>query len=220
MSVPETSKEVAKARRGRFQVGLRVLFLVTAAIAVWIAVFINRAENVRLTAKIERLRPLARDLEVDDPLKFAVVRLDDLWNDEQRWDVHLPPGKYRVCLAARDVDKDGFPEAFWSAPIDPGRHRLVMQLETDKSGTRVRVTGDGASLLTFGETKDWAGSGWVSKDDFSTSAQRPVDQPLVLHRRRLTRSDASGRSVMQVGPTEGLLLWIERTGGADQSATK
>ncbi len=48
MSDPQNQPEVAKNSRGRFQVGLRALFWVTAAIAVWITVFINQRENERL----------------------------------------------------------------------------------------------------------------------------------------------------------------------------
>lgn len=216
MSDVETTPEPARVRRGRFQVGLRVLFWLTAAFAVGITVFINHRENQRLTAKIESLRSLARELVVDDPAQYAVVKLHDTWSDENRWDVHLPPGRYRVCFASRGVDVNGLPEAFRSAPIEAGRHRLGMDLETVKSGTRIRITRDGGPCLTIDETGDWAGTGgWGSVGDFSTSQQLPASPSLVLLRRR-----NSHQYGVPTGPEPGLLLWIERVEDSKQPPAK
>jgi hypothetical protein len=215
MSDVETPPEPAKARRGRFQVGLRVLFWLTAAFAVWITVSINRRENERLTAKIESLRSLVRELVVDDPAQFAVVKLIDTWSDENRWDVYLPPGQYRVCFASKDIDVNGLPEKFWSAPIEAGRHRLGMDLEAVKSGTRIRVTRDGGQCFTVDEPSNWAGNGWSSVGDFSTSQQLPASPSLMLHRRRNFH-----QNLPPTGPDNGLLLWIERTDGPNQAPAK
>ena len=212
--------ESTRPRQLRLQLGLRVVFWLVAVFAVWMTVGINRSENRRLAAKIEQLRPIARDLVVDDPTRIAVVKLDELWYDESRWDVYLPPGKYRVCLATREVDDKGFPEAFWRAPIEPGRHRLGLELKMLGSARRIEIIRDGASLLSIRETNDWAGSGWSSQGAFSTSEQRPADQRLELHRRRFSYSDGKGRNVRDFGPSNGILLWIQKTDGPEKAVSK
>ncbi len=224
MTDPEITLGSAKTRRGRFQVGLRVLFWLMAAIAFWITVHNNHRENGRLAAKIERLQPLAHELIIDDPTDFAAVRLDNLWRDELRWDVFVPPGTSRVCLATRKVPEYGFPEASSRSPIGAGRRRLELRQETLDSGTRIDLILDGVKILSAEETKDWAETGWVSSGVNSKSEQRPGDQPLVLHRRRFSRPQGSTRGVPNFGPaaglTEGILLWIERTAGPDPSKSK
>ena len=58
-------------------------------------------------------------LAADDPGRMAVVGLTDLWMDENRWDVYLPPGDYRLCVATRGIPGQGLAPARASAPIWP-----------------------------------------------------------------------------------------------------
>ncbi len=206
----------SRAGRTRFQFGLRVVFWLVAAVAVWMTVYINREESARLARQIERLRPLAPELVVDDLEKPVLVKFDELWFDENRWGLYLPPGRYRICLATRGVDVKGFPSSFASTTIGPGRHFLALEQSEAKPGWRFGVIGDGARLLSVDETPNWAGTGW------SSGGVSPMgeDWPIVLIRRRNIRSDAGGRSTPPQGPTEGLLLWIERTAGPDPSKSK
>ena len=62
-----------------------------AAIAVWMTCFLNRRQNARLEARIQALLPLVHELVIDDPAKIAVVKLEEYWYDENRWEVYLPP---------------------------------------------------------------------------------------------------------------------------------
>src|SRR4051812_6583864 len=94
-------------KRWRWQFGLRSLILMTAALAAWLTVFVNRRFNETLESRIQVMRPLAHVLEIDDPSKVAIVRLEEYWYDDHRWEVYLPAGQYQVCLATREIDNNG-----------------------------------------------------------------------------------------------------------------
>ncbi len=111
-SEPGDSQPATKGpRRQRWQVGLRTLILLVAAIAVWTTYFLNRHQNAALEARIKTMLPLAHELIADDPKKVAVVKLEENWFDENRWDIFLPDGEYRLCLAMRGIESDGLATA-------------------------------------------------------------------------------------------------------------
>ncbi|APW62261.1 hypothetical protein [Paludisphaera borealis] len=210
----ESSEAAAPAghRPGRkpWQFGLRTVFLITAAIAVWTAVFANRRESEMLQSRIAAMRPLARELVIDDPNRIAVVKLDELWYDENVWDVHLPTGRYRLCMVTRGVGQEGVAAATKSAPIAAGRHRLALDQTQEGDVRRISVACDGAKLLETTEPKEWdAGVGSTGGSQYSISAQSPADQPAVLFRRRFHLSTTGGRTSAPAEPSNGLLVWIE-----------
>ena len=203
-----------RSARRRWQVGLRTLFLLMAAIAVWMAYFINRRHNAGLEARIKAMTPLAHELIVDDAGKIAVVKLEDFWYDENRWDLYLPERRYRLCLATREIDDTGFPAAARSAPIAAGRHQLALEQEKEKDVWRIAVTCDGAALFSVEEPKGWnSDRGSMGGGQFALSEQPPPDQPVVLFRRRFTRSDDKGSMSVPTTPSEGILIWIEPVSG-------
>ena len=100
---------------------------------------------------------MARELIVDDPGKIAVVGLDDLWMDENRWDVHLPPGNTGSAWPPGPSPRRGSPRWPGPPPIVPGRHRLGMDLRRKGEGWLIRVTSDGSELLTVEEARTGPG---------------------------------------------------------------
>jgi hypothetical protein len=207
--------EPASRRVGQrpWQFGLRSAFLITAAIAAWTAVYVNHREIGRLRTRILTMRPLARELVVDDPDQTAVVKLDEMWYDENRWDVHLPAGDYRLCIATRGIDQGGTAEPRSSAPIAAGRHRLSLDQIQEGDDRRLIVSCDGAKLLETVEDYDKKSfSGWSSHGEFTISVQRPVAEPLFLFRRQYFVPRTGDSSSATEGPSDGVLLWIERTG--------
>jgi hypothetical protein len=48
---------------------------------------------------------------------------------------------------------------------------------------------------------------------YSQSEQLAPDQPLILYRRRFMRPPGNGPITSSVATTDGILLWIERSGG-------
>ena len=184
----------------------------TAVIAVWMTVLINREKNKALEAQIATMRPLARELVIDDPNQIAVVKREELWFDDNRWDLHLPAGQYRLCVATREIDQTGFAPVVKSKRIEAGRHGLELKQQQTGTGWQVNVIQDGANRLSLEEPKEWdPKSGWSGGGQYSLSTQLPADQPVVLLRRRFMRP--VGTSKTQTAPPrvpcEGILLWIE-----------
>ncbi len=196
-----------------WQVSLRTLFLLIAAIAVWLTYAINRRHNAALDARIRSMYPMAHELVVDDPKQFAAVKLEEYVYDQKHWDVYVPAGRYRLCFATRDIDINGMPKISKSVALEPGRHRLALAQAHTEDHWSFGVTRDGKTFLSLDEKKDWEpGNGSSTAGGFSISEQLPTEKPLVLMRRRYMTPSNGGQSYgVPNGPTNGLMLWIERT---------
>jgi hypothetical protein len=204
-----------QSKRFSWQVGLRSLFLLTTAIAVWTVYYSNTREIARLEERIESMRPLARELVVEDQEQFAVVKLEQHWYDENRWEVSVPPGKFRLCLATREVDETGFAPVIASAPLAAGRHILALDNVSTKDGWRVTVHEGDREVLTSVEPKAWhPARGSSGGGHFDRNEQQPADKPLVLFRRRFAQPGPGNGSTTPTGPTDGIMLWIEPVGDA------
>jgi hypothetical protein len=208
---------MARRKPRRPQVGLSTLVLLIAVCGVGMTVVVNRRQIRALESSLPAIQQLARALKIDDPGQIAVVKLDPLWMNDDRWDVYLPAGEYRICMATQGIDVKGLGVLKKSAPIKAGRHRLELEFHRDGDLWKFQVISAELELLSLEETKEWGASGQSSGggDVYSTSTQLPTDEPLVLYRRR----NGVRVSPMQVmtprGPSEGILLWIERVAPSD-----
>jgi hypothetical protein len=201
----------SKRGRWRWQFGLRSLILLTATMAVWLAVFVNRHFNATLETRIQAMRPLAHVLEIDDPNKFAIVRLEEYWYDDHRWDLYLPEGQYQLCLATREIDDTGLAPVVKRSPIAAGRHQLSLEQQRNGDAWHVNVGWDGQELLAVDEPNEWdAAIGSSGGSEVGDSEQQPASQPLIVFRRRFTKEIANGQISSPIGPAEGILLWIEK----------
>jgi hypothetical protein len=208
---PVPTPVIADPASKRWQVTLRSLFLLMAAIAVWTAFSINRERTKELTARIAVMRPLARELMIDDESKITGVKLEELWFDENRWEVYLPKGEYRLCLATRGIDFTGLPPVLTSARIESGRHQLGLEQTQSATGWQIKALWDGSAVLSAEEPLEWnpnVGSSGAS--EFTSSTQMDPNSPAVFFRRRFMKKDDRGGSATPVEPTEGVMLWIER----------
>jgi hypothetical protein len=204
-------EEAARPRAARRQISLRTLLLLTAAVAVWIAHAKNRYDNGRLSEQIAAMRPLARELAIEDPAQFAVVKNEERWYDQNDWKVHLPPGDYELSLATRDVVETGVTPALKSVPLPAGLHEIAIEkTRADDKTWRVVVTVDGQEALRADEPADWdLGHGSSGGGLHSLSTQQPADAPLILFRRRFSVPQGKFSYSAPQGPCNGILLWIE-----------
>ena len=146
------------------------------------------------------------------------MALDEWFFHENRWDLYLPDGPYRLCLATRGIDFDGLAPVVKSATLKAGRHHMALDQRWDRDVWRVTVAWDGTGVLAVEEFKDWdpGAGGWAGPHEYSVSEQRTADKPVVLFRRRFfVPEDRNSPSRTSGGPTEGILLWIEKVGGSN-----
>jgi hypothetical protein len=207
---PPTVPEPAP-RRWRWQWSLRTLLLLTAAIAAWTAYVQVGRESEVLRSEIDSMEKVARKLTVDDPGQFAVVERPQVWRNDERWHVYLPPGgTYRLKLATYGIDLENFPEPKWEATLQPGRHEIASQLDIETS--RMTMLFDGQQVIEAAEGAGWNASAWSGHGGYyERSQQMPVSKPLLLIRRRfMTPAVTGGSTWPPSGPTPGMLLWIER----------
>lgn len=209
-SASSVSSVSPNKQRFRWQFSLRLMLLLMAAVGVWTAVIVNRRAIPHLEQRIKTMRPLARELFISDPTKIAVVKCEELWYDDNEWEIYLPPGAFQLSLATREIDGQGMATPVKSAPLPTGQTRLVYSQVKQGSGWRMIVTANGQELLTVDEPKEWyPAHGSSGGGQFSLSQQLPADAPVVLFRRRFTRPISPTSSQVPAGPCEGVLLWIE-----------
>lgn len=200
-------------RRRVWQIGLRTLFLLMTAVAVWTVYFSNRHTLRTYEEQIASMQPLARELTVEDEELIAVVKLESYWYDENRWEVYLPQEEFRICLATRAIEDNGLGTVVESVSLAPGKHILELENIPIDNGWRVTVKCDGVQVIAADEPKAWyPASGSVGGGNFERSEQLPADQPMVLFRRRFSQPGPGGASRTPAGPADGILLWIEPTG--------
>jgi hypothetical protein len=192
-----------------WQVGMRTLILLICAVAAWLGLMMNRERTRVLQARLDVTRSLVRELEVDDPGQIAVVKKLDQWLDEDCWDLYLPPGFYRICMATRQVGNDGLPPAMKWAPIRPGRHHLALEERTEENSWKGVLICDGSEHLVIEEPKTFPGDHTSTSEVISVSDQIPANLPVVLSRSQFSNSSAGGGSVAPTAVSDGLMIWIE-----------
>jgi hypothetical protein len=144
------------------------------------------------------------------------VKLEEYWYDQSRWDTYLPDGQYRLCLATRGIDDSGLAPVVKSEPLKAGRHRLALEQRRNKDTWCVTVSWDETGLLAVEEPKEWdSGIGSSGGGRSAVSEQLAADKPAVLFHRRFLREVSKGQRTTPSGPTEGILLWIEKVGGSN-----
>ncbi|MBC8356205.1 MAG: hypothetical protein H8E66_29865 [Planctomycetes bacterium] len=226
MSDPEhilqTDSNVTAAARGKFlQWNIATLLLLMAAVGVWTSYFRMVSEAKRMTAELESLIRLARELMIDDSTQYAIVERHEQWHDDHSWEVHLPEGsRYRLKLATRQIGMkfavrrvvtDNLPETDHSVELTSGRHVISLEKRYSIEEPYARVLVDGKPGVESRESTEWkpqGGSTWGGS--FKQSTQQPTDQPLELIRIRFQVRRPNGTTGLPTEPHNGIVVWIER----------
>ncbi len=194
------------------QWNLRTMFSLTAVMAVWIAYSCLLLQNARLQQEITLMQEWDGELLIKDTEQIAVVRLPETWNDENRWDIHLPEGEYVMRLATREIGEQGLAPVVEETVVNSGKHRIELLQSDEGEYRRIAVMVNDRSLIKTAEASDKKTVGSSVLAGLSTCTQFPPQEPVVLYRRRFI----PGMGVNMVGYIgNGLLLWIERIEPAD-----
>jgi hypothetical protein len=208
----DRASALGRPRRRWWQISMRTAFLIMAAIGVWMAYFANRRQNALVQSRIDTLVPLAHELVVDDPAKIAVVYMEEYWFSDDRWEIYLPEGKYRLSLATRGIDAGGgFPATAKGTEIAAGGHIIAFEQREQEGGWRIVALCDGKDVLAVDETKEWEGkSGANSAGQGSPSEQLAPEKPVVFKRMNFMRPYDYSKATSREAAPEGVLLWLER----------
>ncbi len=208
---PDDASAVATRPRTWLQFGLRGMLLLTALVAVWGTHLLNLRSIEQLEARVAVMRHMAAELTVDDPSRIAVVKRPPLWYDEQKWDLYLPAGGYRLCLATEAVDEKGFAPIDQEVMLPQGRMQLELTQNRSGSGWRVTVLQDDREVMAVNKPSEWdAGVGSSGGGLYDRQQEFTVDEQVILMRRRFMVKSGNNNYDTPQGPTAGVLLWIEK----------
>jgi len=188
----------------RLKFGLSTGLLIVAVIAAGMGNWQVDRKLAPLKRQMPGLIEADRELVVDDPSKFAVVKRNEQWAGECIFDVHLPEGSaWRLCLALEEVGEEGLADPAGKSLLSPGRHSVEVRYDFEKSTVSVLVDGSVA-------IKEANGGGWNYRGAamFRSSSQQHTTEPLVLYRKRFLRW-FRGKSWLPNRPA-GVLVWIEK----------
>ncbi|EAQ81186.1 hypothetical protein [Blastopirellula marina] len=205
-------------RPSLWRFSLYTVMSTTAVIAVWVAYLVTLEETKRMQLQLPGLREVARELQIDDPQQYAVVRHHELSNDDYRWRIYLPPEqKYQLFLATKNVDQNHAPQKpkpgpSIATPIAPGEHELSLRYEKQTEGWIVQVSVDGQIVLEELQPPEWnLGIGSTGGSNFQGSQQQATDEPLELFDQvfSVPHPESPNSSSPRDSETGGR-LWIEK----------
>lgn len=211
----ESAISPARPKRRWWQLRLGTLILLIAALAVWLSWYADHRRNEALEQRLRVMRPIARELIVQDPTQAAIVKREETWHDENLWDVYLPAGSYEVCLATREIGDRGLPAVAHrrrirvEPPARPRVFELRMTWEDQRTRRRIEILENGATLLSVVEPREWNSDSTSTQHGFSKSSTCDPARPMELFRRRFLRDDGTGQLRAPTVPSEGLLFWFE-----------
>ncbi len=201
-----------------WQWNLRTLFLLTAAVAVWVAYLHFCYETPRLRQRIITMQEMARELVIEDEQQIAAVVPRPEWFGERQWDVYLPDGEFVLCLATREIPMIGLAPVARQAPISPGRHRIELIRYENNWGPHIKIVVDNQKCLEFEESEDWSSAKRSDgTNTFERGKQLPPDEPLILQRDRFMYPGPDGLLEWPGKTANGLMLWIEQSGTSESS---
>lgn len=193
-------------------IGLSTVLLGVATIAVAIGNWQTDKEIQRLKHQMRGLREVARELVIDDPAMFAVVKRKSQWFGESIFDVHLPDGEsWQLCIALDKVGKVDLADPLARLPLLSGRRAIEVRYEKEKEESIARLLVDGVQVFEEVRPKDWEprrGSG--ESAFFNSSTKCDTTRPLVLYRRRFRPPINPTNPNIPTPPSAGLLVWIEK----------
>jgi hypothetical protein len=204
------SETAPNKRRGMPQVGLSTLLLLTACSAVWCGVWLAKREVSRLQAELIPSRALARELVITERTKLAIIRQDEMFYDENIWQIYVPKEGLQIHVATSGIDaqKDQQLPSEAQATLSSGTHTVQLTVLQQSEGWLVRVQVDLEAVIELQKPKHWnPNKGSSGGGGFDRQADFDPGQTAVMFRRRFTVDNAGKYEPHPDG--NGVQLWIE-----------
>ncbi|MFO1062758.1 MAG: hypothetical protein U0892_02640 [Pirellulales bacterium] len=201
-------------RRGRVQLRLITVLLLTASIAAWFSAWLNTREAQKLEARIAALQPMANELFIRDLNRLAVIQKAPMHQDELVWDVNIPDRSSVIHLSTKNVPRFDSANMFDALPADAsftlpqGLHRIEMKLPKRAEELRIELLVDGNKAFEA-MMSDESRSRGSSQGGGNLEEQIDVDpsEPVCLYRRAYFSKDQ--HSYTSTTPAlSSLMLWI------------
>jgi hypothetical protein len=210
------SSEQPAGKRSPAHFSLLSLMLLIAVVACWSAFWQSYRKVQQLRLQLPALRDLHRELEVDDPTRFAAVRKLEAGYDDLRWEVYLPEGHdYRLSLATDDLpftnssEEFLLPAKFQDVAIAAGRRSIELLISRGEQAPAVRVEVNGTAEFDQQKAEHWTTDGSRSGGSLIQTGQTSsTDEPLVLFRQFFEPKSGAGFGKQET--YNGVMLWIEQ----------
>lgn len=197
------------------QIGLSTLLLLTACIAVWCGVWLARRQTEQITSRLAQTQALSRELTIRDRTLLTAIKQDEMFPDENEWQVFVPREKMQLKLVTTQIAmSSALPtEAEKSVEIQPGVHRIGLKIAEVNAGWSVTVHVDSEEVMRVIREPEWnPNKGASGTGVFGVQMHFKDGEPAVLLRRKFevvppaTSSHWPGQ--LELG-SNGVLLWIE-----------
>lgn len=166
---------------GRLKFSLIHLIVLTALIAMGIAVGVARKRNYVLRQERKQLLSISSRLIIDNEDKLTSASMPRVADDFYSWQVHIPGVQdYELRLGMGNISERGVPPIVGRVKVSSGQHRVTLQTKdspSEKFHYVVYVDGEQVISVTMGE--DWIPGGWSSSRSINWP-HRPALSPLPL----------------------------------------
>lgn len=203
------------------------LLLLTALVAAVVSHVSVSRELAETKRELTELRNESLLLDAEDDSLFHAVSLPTYGDLQWRWKVQLPvDGEYRIRYSFEAIPEQGFElqsqkmdHAFLGSNGKPlaGGTPLVLELSIHKSNERWQISANNGSRGTgmyLNDSPSWLETystvGWGHSVAGKRKTQSgPNDARFQLLRMRKSKLVAGGSEV-DMQPTDGILVWLER----------
>jgi len=210
----------------RPQITLGDLLLLIAVMATAMAWYQTRNRLAEESASLQSMQILARELQIEDPDKIAIITRQPTRPNETIHDVYIPEGYANepglaLNLVLEDIvrkweEEDLRPAPQLTHPLPPGRHSIEVRHiepvgESPDAEHTIEILLDDVVVISTNREREWmATRGWTGSGTITQSRSFEPDQPVEILRRRFHEKTATGtRSADADQPANGILLWIE-----------
>ncbi|QDT04910.1 hypothetical protein K227x_33070 [Rubripirellula lacrimiformis] len=205
------------------------MLLLTGLIAIAISHLRTSTELAHVQSELTQLRNDSTILDADDDSMIHAIALPTYGPLQWRWKIQLPrDGTYRLRYAFDNIPESGFPAksqaidgAFLDAYAKPLQGGVPFTLDVgifqDASGVWQFQTDNGQrgprfpihhhpAWLDRKESVGWGFRVYGKNQTVSSDS----DMPRMLFSGRKSKMLPGGASTVEMNPTDGLLIWIER----------